>query len=447
MELVSWYKLLVCHVERFRNHISSPELVLMVKLLDVTDVAAWRMCIGCGACVAACPDDKLSLVDIETDGLRPQKADSDCGGCSDCLTVCPGLDTSKPRTKKSGKHIESLLQSWGPVLQVWEGHASDSDLRYLGSSGGLASALALYAMERAQMRGVVHVGHDDVVRYKNKTTFSTTRRHLLSETGSRYAPGSPCDGLRIIEERGGNSAFIGKPCDVAGLRKTQQIRPRLNESVGVAIGIFCAGTPSTRGTLDLLRKYGVDPDDVAEVRYRGRGWPGHFAIRKRGTEEWRDLATYEEAWGFLQSYRPLRCHLCPDSTAEFADISCGDPWYRPIEEGELGSSLVLARTERGLEIVQGAIEAGYVDLKVVEPKTLDLSQKELQKKRGAIWGRVMALRVSSVPTPRLDGFNLFRNWLRLSFMGKARSIVGTFRRVRTRRLHRPMSRNSDGRWT
>jgi len=296
----------------------------------------------------------------------------------------------------------------------------------------------MYAIERENMSGVVHVGHDDVVRYRNKTAFSTTRAELLAATGSRYAPGSPCDGLRSIEDGAAPAAFIGKPCDVAGLRKLQALRPQLDRNVGVAIGIFCAGTPSTQGTLDLLRKYGVDPDDVEEVRYRGRGWPGRFSIRRQGSEEWCDLATYEDAWSFLQSYRPYRCHLCPDGTAEFADISCGDPWYRPIEEGELGSSLVLARTDRGLEMVEGAIDAGYVNLEVVPPRTLELSQRELQLKRGAIWGRVMTFKALGIPAPRLGGFSLFANWLRIPLIQKLRSVVGTVRRVYRRRLFEPI---------
>lgn len=70
-----------------------------------------------------------------------------------------------------------------------------------------------------------------------------------------------------------------------------------------------------------------------------------------------------ESWGFLQKYRPYRCHLCPDGTGEFADISCGDPWYREIKEHETGYSLALARTQRGREILHAAIDAGYAVLK------------------------------------------------------------------------------------
>jgi coenzyme F420 hydrogenase subunit beta len=259
--------------------------------------------------------------------------------------------------------------------------------------------------------------------------FSRTRADLLGATGSRYAPASPCDRLGDIESAGGPCAFIGKPCDVEALRKAQAVRPALDRNVGLAIAIFCAGTPSTQGTLDLLHKHGVDPDDVEELRYRGRGWPGTFAVRLKGQAEWKDLATYADAWGFLQAYRPYRCYLCPDGTGEFADISCGDPWYREIEEGEPGTSLVVVRTQRGREAVRRAVEDGFVRLSPVDPTTLSRSQRELQLKRGAIWGRVTTMRMLRVPAPRFRGFSLVRSWFRIPFNHKLRSVVGTVRRV------------------
>ena len=61
---------------------------------------------------------------------------------------------------------------------------------------------------------------------------SRTRAELLAATGSRYAPASPCDGLKMIEDAPGPCVFIGKPCDVEGLRLSQAARPTL--SVGPA---------------------------------------------------------------------------------------------------------------------------------------------------------------------------------------------------------------------
>lgn len=405
---------------------------------DATDVAAWRLCVGCGACVAACPDRKLKLQDLLDEGLRPVHSASDCGGCSDCIAVCPGVEIAHGSGCTSQGVVPSLLGSWGPVLEVWEGYAASNDLRFGGSSGGIATALSLFCIEKAGMQGVIHVGNDGELGHRSRTFISRTRQQLLSRTGSRYSPASPCDRLRSIEKAQTPYVFVGKPCDIEGLRKTQSIRHGLDESIGVAIGIFCAGTPSTRGTIDLLKKFGVDHENVEEIRYRGRGWPGKFAVRLKGETTWRDLGSYHEAWGFLQKYRPYRCYLCPDSTSEFADIACGDPWHLNAEDDAAGMSLVLVRTERGREILRLAAKAGYVELKPARPEALDISQKELQRKRGAIWGRLITMKLFGIPVPRLIGFSLFNNWLKIPFGHKARSIFGTARRIIGRRYYKPV---------
>lgn len=408
-----------------------------IRFQNATDIAKWRMCIGCGACVYACQEKKLQLVDLLDEGLRPVITQGSCGSCTDCVDVCPGIGISHPPVREDAELINRLTESWGPVLEIWEGHARDPELRVSGSSGGLSSALALYCIEKAAMHGLVHIHGDDLARYTNRSAFSRSRAEILCATGSRYAPASPCDRLQAIEDAGGPCVFIGKPCDVEALRKAQAIRPRLDANVGLAIGIFCAGTPSTQGTIDLLHQHGIDPAQVLELRYRGRGWPGSFAVRLKGHDEWKELATYAEAWGFLQRYRPYRCYLCPDGTSEFADVSCGDPWYRTISDNEPGMSLAVIRTQRGREIVRAAIAEGYVDLVAVAPELLQLSQRELQYKRGAIWGRLLTMRALGVVAPRFQGFSLFRNWLRIPSRDKLRSFAGTAKRVFMRRYHRP----------
>lgn len=410
------------------------------RFTDVSDVVKWRLCLGCGACEYACPEKKIKLINFIDQGIRPVVLPTgDCSGCSDCVTVCPGVGVSHdPMMKTAEGVINMLTEGWGPVLEIWEGHATDKVIRFDGSSGGLASALALYCIENEGMRGVVHVGNDSEEQYKNKSTFSRTRDDILATTGSRYSPASPCDLFQAIEDAEGACVFIGKPCDLEGLRKTQSIRPGLSKNIGVAIGIFCAGTPSTQGTVDLLAKYGISHEDVEELRYRGRGWPGSFSVRLKSDSEWLELATYEEAWDFLQAYRPYRCHVCPDGTSEFADISCGDPWYRSIDADEPGKSLVLVRSEKGREIVKGAIKAGYIQLTPVEPEILERSQKELLRKRGAIWGRVTTMKTLGIPAPHFQGFSLLQNWLKLSGGQKIRSILGTAKRIITRNYFRSL---------
>jgi len=407
-------------------------------MLDVQLISAWRLCLGCGACAYICPEDKVNLVDVVEDGIRPFLNTNGCGACEACLKVCPGYEIiHQPFVGRAGL-IQELTEKWGPVLEIWEGCAADPEIRFSGSSGGLATALALYCLEKEGMHGLLHIGADPSHPVKNLTVLSRDRQNLLTRTGSRYSPASPCDGLEKIEQANGPCAFIGKPCDIAGLRKAQSLSPELNKKVGVAIGIFCTGTPSTLGTLDLLSRLNVNPQEVGEIRYRGRGWPGEVTAKLKGQGVPCYRMSYMEAWSFLQEYRPYRCYLCPDGTSEFSDISCGDPWYREIHDGDPGYSLVLVRTAKGRRVLHRAIEAGYVSLNSADPEILENSQRRMVLKRGAIWGRLLTMKAFGIPTPRLEGFYLFKNWRELSVKEKIRSIFGTARRIMQRGYYKPV---------
>jgi coenzyme F420 hydrogenase subunit beta len=415
----------------------------MIKSIKtVADVARWRMCLGCGACVYVCPEKSITLTDFIEEGIRPVIQSDACGSCTACLDVCPGYENDHSEINRRPSIIPELRESCGPVLEIWEGHAADDEIRYAGSSGGLITALALFCLEKEAMHGVLHIGTDPDNPLRNKTRMSRSRQELLSKTGSRYAPASACDRLDLIEGAPAPCVFIGQPSEVTALAKTERIRPELKQNVGLKISFFCAGSPSTEGTVELLKSMRIDPEQVQELRYRGKGWPGHFAVTLEGLAAPVSQMTYKESWSFLQKYRPYSTHLCPDGTGEDADISCGDPWYREVQPGEAGSSLVVVRTERGREIIRKAIDAGYVALERADPQKLVHSQRNLLTKRGAIWGRQLAFRMFRLPTTRLKGFSLFKNWWQLPWNDKLRSTFGTARRIWTRGYSRPLKLKS-----
>lgn len=396
------------------------------------------MCTGCGACAYVDPG-RIRMVDALDLGRRPVVfADAATRGAPDeALRVCPGAGLSRERGGLPEGAIEALLPAWGPVLEVYEGFASDPELRRAASSGGAASALALHALEAGGMHGVLHIAARDDVPYLNRTVLSRSREELLAATGSRYAPASPCDGLGRVEAAPAPCVFIGKPCDVAAADLARRARPALDAKLGLTVAIFCAGTPSTRGTIEMMRRLGVeDPSEVVSVRYRGLGWPGLARVRVRtGAGERERSLTYAESWGLLQRYRQWRCYVCADHSGEFADVAVGDPWYREIPEDEPGRSLVLARTPRGREIVRAAIASGHLDARPVDPILVTASQPELLRVRGAIWGRIWASWLLGAAAPRYRGLPTFRFWWsQLSWKEKAQSFYGTFKRVFTKRL-------------
>jgi len=387
------------------------------------------------------------MVDTLEYGRRPLLANGPAhdSRSHEALRVCPGIHlehTPKQTAVPGDPNLHrDLLPGWGPVYEVWEGYAADDQIRLAGSSGGAASALALYAIERGGMHGVLHIAARADAPYLNETVLSRTRAELLERTGSRYAPASPCDGLQHIADAPAPCVFIGKPCDVAAAQKARRLRPALDAKLGLTIGFFCAGVPTTRATLNLLRKVGVDdPSQLVSLRYRGNGWPGRWTARYRtpaGAVEERSLS-YEESWGFLTNDKQWRCHICPDHTGEFADIAVGDPWYRPVQPGEPGKSLIVPRTRRGVEFLRAAAAAGYVVLERQDATMLLRSQPNLLKGRAAVWGRLLVLRLLRVPAPRFPGMRMARFWWsELTWRDRLQSIVGTLRRIARRGLRKP----------
>jgi coenzyme F420 hydrogenase subunit beta len=401
---------------------------------NLKDVVDWNLCIGCGACAYACAKGNISLVNIEAEGIRPVFATAECASCSECLEFCPGYRVDSYLSAGRIPKLGEADHEFGPSLEIWEGYASNPEIRFRGSSGGILSALSLYCLEKEGMAFVVHAGADPDRPWMNKTYQSRSRDEVLARTGSRYAPASPCDGLGAIEASDRPCVFVGKPCDTAGVALARQQKRALDKNLGLVLSFFCAGTPSTRGTLDLMGSLKINPDEADTVDYRGEGWPGRFRVKTKQKQE--ASYSYNESWGRLTHYRPARCHICPDGLGRVSDISCGDAWHEFSENNDPGRSLVLVRTERGREILRRAREAGYVDLQPRDSAAVMAAQVNLLSRRREIFGRLFARKLLLVPTPQYIGFSLLRSWIEIPFVLKCRTIVGTLVRLIQRGMWR-----------
>ena len=401
---------------------------------DLRKIVQRHMCMGCGACAAARPD-VVKMIDTEGHGRRPQiKQGTDPKITQSLAKICPGNEIAFP---PSDNYDEA---AWGPVLEVWEGHATDSTIRFSGSSGGVVSALALYCVESETAAGAVQVRARKDQPLLNETVISKTRDDILQASASRYSPASPCEKLTDVRRDGRKHVFVGKPCDVAGAARLMDEDQDLRESIALTVSIFCAGTPSKAATRELIRAMDVSEEaHVNEVRYRGLGWPGRMTVRYQNDDHDQVESasmSYADGWGkILQKHTQWRCRLCADHLGEHADLSIGDPWYRPIGEHEPGDSLIVVRTERGRRILRAAVDAGYLDIEPRTLKTLAASQPNLERTKGAVFARCITARLVGAAAPVYRGGAMHRVWWRaLSPVEKVKSIVGTLKRVFRKRV-------------
>lgn len=402
-------------------------------MFDVETIKTNGLCAGCGLCagIAGRADPAIVMETSATGYRRPRVVGTVTPDLAQRIdAVCPGANI---RHDRAGLEAE-YHPVWGPLIAARLGWSTDAELRRNASSGGGLSAILVHLLASGEIDYVVQTAVSPDSPVRNALAISTGRDDVFHAAGSRYAPSSPLEDIGARLDAPGRFAFVGKPCDVAGLRQLARIDPRVNEKVPYMIAFMCAGVPSYEGTSALLKAMGVeDESQVTSFRYRGDGWPG-FATAKLadGTAFTMD---YDTSWGhILNRHLQFRCKICPDGIGEFADIVCADGWHcdedgKPLFDEQEGRSIMLTRTPRGEELVQRAMAAGTVATEPVALGSLHHMQPFQSRRKGMVVARLAAMMLTGWRRPRYAGLELAHNARRLGAKEIARNLLGTLRRL------------------
>ena len=394
-----------------------------------------RLCAGCGLC-AGIAADAVSMEMSPEGFLRPQQSRELTPQQEWAISQsCPGLVASPWGAGQGDGLTGSLRRSpyWGPYRSVETGHAVDPDLRFAGSSGGLISALAEFALESGKVDAVLTNTANRNAPLRNMATLARSKVEVRSAAGSRYAPSSPLHDIDRLLDAGERIFFIGKPCDVSALRQLALVDSRVNRVFPYMVAFFCGGIPSQEGTDEIVRQLGQDPARVETFRYRGNGWPG--TVRSVSDDGSVAEMSYEESWGRILSKRvQFRCKICPDAVGGAADIACADAWFGgesgyPQFDDKPGRSLVIARTPTGQLLLDEAIRANAIE---TEPTSIDdvaLMQPSQLRRKALIRARTAAIALLMRPRPRMAGLDVEQASQGASLMDHLRNFAGTALRV------------------
>ena len=393
-------------------------------------VARGDLCSGCGGCAAIAPH-AIAMAENADGFLRPSQTDVVSKTEDDLFAkTCPGL------VQEVDAHGRTDDPLWGPYIAMHSGAATDAELRFAGASGGGLSALAAWLISSGTVEAVVQVAADPDRAVGNIATISRTREDVLAAAGSRYAPASPLSILPDIPSDIKKLAFIGKPCDAAALRARAANDPAIAARFPVILSFFCAGTPSLKGAEAVLAALETSPPDAAAFRYRGNGWPGQATVTR--TDGTTSAMSYHDSWGeILSKHVQHRCKICADGTGVAADIVCADAWesdaagYPLFEEAD-GSSLIVARTAKGVDLLAQAKAAGVLTLAPFAVPTLAAIQPGQRNRRRALAARLAALRLTGRPVPRYRGLKILAAARQAGPKALLRNFLGTLRRTLSR---------------
>lgn len=390
--------------------------------LRIADVVRNGNCAGCGACCLL--DDGLQMEISEKGYSRPCRTSSSSSSSADVADfdqICPGVRVRAQRPAGSVRH--RLL---GSSFGSWQAWAADPEIRTRGSSGGTLTALVTWMLQTGRITEAVEAGKSRESPLRTIPVVATSRDDVLAAAGSRYAPvGSAAKAMLDRPD----SAFVGKPCEVSAVRALAE---RRGQRPPVLLSFFCAGTPSQWATDGLVARLVGDRKPV-DLWYRGNGWPGEFTVV---TEDGgRGSDSYDHSWGReLGPTVQWRCKICPDGIGESADIVAADFWETddkgyPIFAERAGVSALIARTPRGLELIEQAFADGVLE---GEPLSLDALagvQPAQTDRRETLVARVAGALVAGRRSPRFHGFHFWR-----VLRGRPRQLVriarGSHRRIR-----------------
>ena len=382
----------------------------------------FEYCTGCGLChsvydVPFEKDDKGFWVPMSTTDSFSRKVMSE---------ICP-----------FGKMGVSDYSGsvWGKYILAVREFASDEDIRYKASSGGVITSVAAYLLKQKMVDGVILTKADPSVPYHCVTICAKSEKEIVDACGSRYSQSAPLMNILQLIEPSKKYAVIGKPCDIAVLRRYMNSNSALQSQIQYLLSFFCAGMPSDRANQKLLEE--LECSNCVQLRYRGYGWPGYTtAIDNDGTVH---RMEYKKSWMDILG-RDIRkcCKFCFDGIGEAADISCGDLWNlksdkKPDFSESKGYNIVFARTQIGIKLLKQAIEDGVVQSENWETKLEELRycQPNHYIKRTTILGKILALKILNKPAPKYS----FVRMLAYAKKTDMKTQIGSFKGTIKRSIH------------
>ena len=349
----------------------------------ISFVPKGNLCTGCGTCAGICPQGCIEMAINSSRGLIEPVVDLQrCVQCGLCVQVCPGwqLDIDSLRLKYEFTEMIPVL---GRVSASFIGCSLNDRVRLSAASGGMVSEVLIYLLEQGLIDGAIVTRMNSQHPLEAETFIARSREEILSAQKSKYCPVAVCSILKEVLASQERYAFVGLPCHVAGVRKAALSKQELTERLPYIFGLFCSRTPNAHATRHLLYNLSIDPHDVQSVDYRGDGHPGKLCIRKKnGTETVIDHLDYKY-WGytFFKFFKPMRCWLCPDHSADLADMSFADNWtgLAPFKGDNKGSSTIVARTPDSIDLMLRMADEGRVSLHPIPAHIVVTSQDLINK--------------------------------------------------------------------
>mgnify|MGYP003385121558 FL=1 len=408
----------------------------------VEQIVEHALCTGCGICQAVAGAGLIQVQKGTSGYLVPVVSDAMDHATADAIyRVCPGVHpVGLPSNLiATDSKVDNVWGPWRRMVRTW---ATDAHQRHIGATAGVLTALACHLLTTKQVDFILHAKPHSTEPSFGEMHVSTSPEEVLQGSGSRYGPTAPLIAIDKVLERNQVFAFIGKPCDIAGLRNYAQEDERVDKLVRFWLTPVCGGYMPPASIDAFYRRMGVEPEQVTDLRYRGHGCPGPTRIT---TSVKVVDAHYLDFWGEDESMwdMPFRCKVCPDGIGEASDIAVADTWVlgspkREDTDTDLGTNAAIARTTAGATLLAEAAAAGALVIdRDITPDHMSTYQPHQLTKKYAAWPRYQGLKDAGRLMPQTERLRIQALADEMPDAVNAQQRQGTLARVKAGKADQP----------
>ncbi len=299
-----------------------------------------KACVGCSACVSACPRRCIHMHPDDEGFLYPSVEEALCVGCGLCERVCPLL------AKKNDEKKEP---------SVYGAYTKDTEIRRKSSSGGLFYELAAEVIRSGG--AVFGAAFDESLTLRH--TPAESLEALLPLMGSKYVQseiGNAYQTAKALLDEGRTVLFTGTPCQISGLLS---FLPRVYDNL-ICQDIICHGVPSPMALRRYVDCREEENGSLSSFSFRDKrlGWHryGYAQTFANGSERFSPAScdSFGKAFSKNLCLRPA-CYTCAfKGVGRQSDITLADFWgvqhIEPMMDDDGGTSLIFLHSPKGRAI-------------------------------------------------------------------------------------------------
>lgn len=306
-----------------------------------------EICTLCGACEVACPMNAIEIT--ENNNSQVYDCNEIVPECRICYDICPHTGPNIQKVFDDFSTGPNFIPGIGRFYSIKVARSTFEDIRELTGSGGVATSLALCALEEGLVDAVVASETKELsnMKIQLKQKVPPINDFLPSMLSVHFHPAAVAKAFDSLIKgySGSRIAFVGVPCHMIAMRKLQIFGHKSSDDLGPLIGLFCLWSfSSLKDLVERLKERGIDRTKIRSIEL-----DSDFNVNLTSSKI---NIPMKEIWDHVRE----GCKTCQDLTGLVSDVSVGR-----VEGLAPDWSVLIIRSKIGEDLVNRAVRGKYIE--------------------------------------------------------------------------------------